>query len=255
MRNIRENLDDSTSSDDEYFQGTARHLGRVKAVKKKIHATSTKFSRETVQVVIDDVQVHVEADSGADVNIMDEHQYKAFVHRAGNEQKLLKSKVQLTALQNELPVKGEFNTVVRNNTRGVKTKIIVVHGRMNSPPILSKNTLQELGMLEIRSDGSLGEINHLRITDTKQISKKKTPVAEKPQLVYEPDRHKKDHLIPKRQYQIEQQTEQEKHPEQPEEQRERRTASKSASQRQPEYQTTKTSRTAQIQIHEETIIP
>ena len=33
------------------------------------------------KVKLSDVDVQMEADSGADVNIMDEHQFKVFVHR------------------------------------------------------------------------------------------------------------------------------------------------------------------------------
>ena len=38
-------------------------------------------TQKAVSVMINDVNVYVEPDSGADVNTMDEHQFKAFAHR------------------------------------------------------------------------------------------------------------------------------------------------------------------------------
>ena len=40
----------------------------------------------------------------------------------------------------------------------------MVKGRINSPPLISKATLTELGMLQIRDDGSFAEPNDLRIS-------------------------------------------------------------------------------------------
>ena len=52
---------------------------------------------------------------------------------------------------------------MRNQTRGTETTFVVVKGKINSPPLLGKKTLSELGMLEIRPDGSLKDQNELRI--------------------------------------------------------------------------------------------
>ena len=38
-----------------------------------------------VRVKLNDVDVQMEADSGTDVNIMDEHQFKAVVHRSSDK--------------------------------------------------------------------------------------------------------------------------------------------------------------------------
>ena len=71
----------------------------------------------------------------------------------------------MKTLQSELPVKGEFTTTIRNKTCGATARFVVVKGRINSPLLISKDTLQELGMLEIREDGSFAEINDLRIQE------------------------------------------------------------------------------------------
>ena len=45
---------------------------------------------------------------------------------------------------------------------------MVIDGKMNSPPLLGKNTLVELGMLKIEPQGTLKETNELRIKTVKQ---------------------------------------------------------------------------------------
>ena len=75
------------------------------------------------------------------------------------------AKVDLGTLQNELQVKGEFDAVLRNQSCGKRTKFFVIKGLINSPPLISKNTLIELGMLEIREDGSFAASNDICIPE------------------------------------------------------------------------------------------
>ncbi|CAC5388305.1 unnamed protein product [Mytilus coruscus] len=77
--------------------------------------------------------------------------------------KLLESKTKLSTLQSSLPVKGEFISTVKNATRGIKTRIIVIKGEINSPSLIGKKTIIELGMLQIKEDGTLKEPNDLGI--------------------------------------------------------------------------------------------
>ena len=42
-----------------------------------------------VKVKLNDVDVQMEANSGADVNIMDEHKFKAFVHRSSDRERVI----------------------------------------------------------------------------------------------------------------------------------------------------------------------
>ena len=79
------------------------------------------------------------------------------------------SNTKLSTLQNELRVSGEFKATARYETRETETTFVVVKGKINSPPLLGKRTLIELGMLEIRPDGSLKESNELRRTDSKAV--------------------------------------------------------------------------------------
>ena len=60
-------------------------------------------------------------------------------------------------------VKGEFPVTLWNKNRGAKSKFLVIQGKMDSPPLLSKKTLLELGMLKINPEGTLRETNELKI--------------------------------------------------------------------------------------------
>ena len=118
---------------------------------------------KTVPIVVNDVIVQVEPDSGADVNVMDERQYSALQRKTYEDISLKAINTKLSTLQNELKVSGEFKSTVRNQTRDTETAFVVVKGKVNSPSLLGKKALYELGMLEIRPDGSLKEQNEPRI--------------------------------------------------------------------------------------------
>ena len=124
---------------------------RVKRVNKRYGL------EKTVPLMINDICIRAEPDSGAEVNVTDEFQFRALQIRSSANLELQRSKIKLMTLQNELPVKDEFKAVLRNETCGIHSKILVVKGRINSPPLISKTTLTELGMLRIRDDGSFAE--------------------------------------------------------------------------------------------------
>ena len=71
-------------------------------------------------------------------------------------------------LQFTLTVKGEFQTTLRNRNRVATTKFLVVKGKMDSTPLLSKNTLVELAMFTVEPQGTLKETNKLRIKKVEQ---------------------------------------------------------------------------------------
>ena len=83
---------------------------------------------------LNDVDVHMQADSGADVNNMDEHQFKAFVHRSSVKPVLQSSNVKLYALQHNLNVKGDLHATIRNDTRGRLMTFVVVLDITRSHP-------------------------------------------------------------------------------------------------------------------------
>ncbi|VDI58848.1 Hypothetical predicted protein [Mytilus galloprovincialis] len=173
--------------DEDYFGETIKHIMKIRKVKT---IQGIRDMDKTVTIRIDDVDVKVEPDSGADVNVMDENQFLKFQSKTYGNPVLEKSKIKLSTLQlqNSLPIKGEFKTIIRNKTCGTETKFVVVKRKINSPPLISKSTLIELGMIQInsppliskstlielgmiqiRTDGSFVKKNQLRIPDSGPI--------------------------------------------------------------------------------------
>ena len=150
--------------DIDFVDESVRHLNIGKI---KINMVSDY--EKTVPIVINDVIVRTEPDSGADVNVMDEHQYKALKRKTCENLSLTENSTKLSTLQNDLQVFGEFKATARNQKRGTETTFVVVKGKINSPPLLGRGALFELGMLEIRPDGSLKEANELRRVDSKAV--------------------------------------------------------------------------------------
>ncbi len=134
-----------------------KHL-QLRKIKKINHNSST-----TVQVTLADLDIYAEADSGAEVNVMDEFQHRAILHRSKEDVTLRPSNVKLKTVKEAMKVMGEFHTIVRNETRGARARFIVVEGHIDSKPLLSKETLEDLGMIKIAQDGSLREENDLKI--------------------------------------------------------------------------------------------
>ena len=132
---------------------------QIKSVKKRYGLD------KTIPLMANDLHIRAEPDTGADVNVMDEHQYRALLHRSKYNMNLQRSQTKLRTLKNDLPIKGEFEAVLRNQTCGKRTKFLVIKGKINSPPLISKNTLMELGMLQIKEDGSFADKNDRRITE------------------------------------------------------------------------------------------
>ena len=154
----------SSGSDDDYIylQETAQHLHRVKKIR-------SGPNQDTVLIRIGDIDAFVEPDSGASANVMDEYQFKALKHRSQEIKELQPSRDTLKTLKSDLTVKGEFTATLRNKNRGTRSKFLVIQGKMDSPPLLSKSTLLELGMLKIDPEGTLKETNELRINTVKTL--------------------------------------------------------------------------------------
>ena len=139
-----------------------------------------------MNVQLDDVDVEIEPDSGSDVNRMDEHQFKALSNRSKSKLTLSPSKTKLNTLQHKLGVKGEFQTIIRNPTCGKHTRFFVVYGRINSPPLISKSTLLELGMMKIQEDGGLAQPNDMRMQNGNvyiKVAKQRTEEQEMMNIV------------------------------------------------------------------------
>ena len=154
----------SSGSDDDYIylQETVQHLHRVKKIR-------SGPNQDTVRICIGDIDAFVERDSGASANVMDEYQFKVLKHRSQEIKELQPSRDTLKTLKSDLTVKGEFTATLLNKNRGTQSKFLVIQGKMNSSPPLSKSTLLELGMLKIDPEGRLKETNELRINTVKTL--------------------------------------------------------------------------------------
>ena len=89
--------------------------------------------QKTVDIKINGVDVRAEPGSGADVNLMDEHQFKALFNRSERKPISKSSEIRLSTLQHELPVTGEFTSAISNKTRETVVSVIEIRGRINSP--------------------------------------------------------------------------------------------------------------------------
>ena len=86
--------------------------------------------------------------------MMEKYQFKALKHRSRENNNLEPNRDTLKTLQSDVTVKGEFTTTLRNKNRGAQGKFLVTQEKMDSPPLLSKSTLLELGMLKIDPEGT-----------------------------------------------------------------------------------------------------
>ena len=162
IKKITEDEETSSDSDDDciYLQETAQHLHRVKMIR-------SGPNQDTVLIRIGDIDAFVEPDSGASANVMDEYQLKALKYRSQKIKELEPSRDTLKTLQSDQTVKGEFTATLRNKNRGTQSKFLVIQRKMDSPRLLSKSTLLELGMLNIDPERTLKETNELRIKTVK----------------------------------------------------------------------------------------
>ncbi len=82
-----------------------------------------------MEAKIKDVNARAKPDSGAEVNVMAEHQFETLTNRIRVKRTQQPSRIKLSFMQTELPVKGEFTDTIRNQVRGRK---------INSPPLSGK---------------------------------------------------------------------------------------------------------------------
>ena len=97
---------------------------------------------------------------------MNESQF-ANLRKQAPELKIKATKMKLKALK-ELPVIREVDVEMSNKMRTVPTSIIVIKGKIESPPLIGKQTLEALGMLLIDVTGSLKSPNKKIKTVNKQ---------------------------------------------------------------------------------------
>ena len=90
---------------------------------------------------------------------MDEMQFNA-LKKSAPEMRLRKTKTKLKALKEELPVLGEVD--MANETRAIRTTIIIIEAEIDSPPLIGRQTLDALGMLLIDETSGLKRPNKIK---------------------------------------------------------------------------------------------
>ena len=69
---------------------------------------------------------------------------------------LIRSKIKLKMLTHDLSVIGEFPATIQNQTSSIDTTFIVIKEETALPPLLGREKLTKLRMLQIDTDGKLG---------------------------------------------------------------------------------------------------
>ena len=144
-----EQLDDQSES---FINQALSHM-KLKLIKEVKKVSKAEWDA-TVAVRLAGVPAMMEPDSGSFANIMDEHQFKALI-KNGAKVELTPTDVGLQTVQSKLKAKGEFTAIISNEHNQVEAKILVLEGHIQSPPLLGKQTSQDLGFLRIDKEGRL----------------------------------------------------------------------------------------------------
>ena len=135
---------DDSSSDDNFLHHLKTH-----------HTSNSKHQTSKMCTIqINGININAEPDSGSDTNIMDESQFSDLQGKAP-EIRLQSTMLKLKALKEALPVTGEAKIDMSNANRRVQTTIIVMRGKIDSPPLIGREILEALGMLLIDETGGL----------------------------------------------------------------------------------------------------
>ena len=86
VKKIQENESGSENSSDEDFMSQSVAHMNVKGIKK------TYSLEKTVPLMVNDISIGAEPDSGADVNVMDEYQFRALLHMSAEQIELKNTK-------------------------------------------------------------------------------------------------------------------------------------------------------------------
>ena len=136
-----------------------------------VHRTAqTNAKKHKCKIWINGTKTEVEPDTGADPNVMDEHQFNELL-RTTPEIELQDTHIKLKTLTEDLPVMGKCNVTLENQTWKTRAKIAVIQGKIESLPLLGRQTLEDLGMIKFDAKGRLKQPNH---DETQTINKVQT---------------------------------------------------------------------------------
>ena len=84
-------VDSDVSSDEEFLTESIVYM-QIKMI-KKIYGLE-----KTVPLMVNDIHILAEPDTGTEVNVMDENQYRALQHKSGSKMDLHKDQTKLCTL-------------------------------------------------------------------------------------------------------------------------------------------------------------
>ena len=154
VRHVEQDACNSSESEDSLNEDIARIVQHM-----NIHRTAQKNTKTNkCEIWINGTKTEVEPDTGADANVMDENQFNELL-RATPEIRLQNTKIKLKILTEDLPVIGECDVTLENEMRKTQAKIAIIQGTIDSLPLLGRQTLEELGMIQFDATGGLKEPN------------------------------------------------------------------------------------------------
>ena len=99
---------------------------------------------------------------------MDEYQFKKLLRKAPNLE-LHDIQIKLKTLTEDLPVLGECDVAMENKTRKTQATIAVIQGKIDSLPLLGRQTLEDLGMIKFDATGGLKGPNRDKIKTINKV--------------------------------------------------------------------------------------
>ena len=142
IRHVEQQSDDESSESDS--DSADEDIGRI-VQHLKVHRTSrTGSEKNQCKIWINGAEVTIEPDTGADANAMDEYQFSK-LKKETTETSLKRTKIRLKTLTDDLPVIGECQVLMENETRKTQATIAIVRGRIDSQPLLGRKTLERFG--------------------------------------------------------------------------------------------------------------
>lgn len=154
VRHVEQDARNSSESEDSLDEDIARIVQHM-----NIHRTAQKNTKKNKCAIwINGTKTEVEQDTGADANVMDENQFNELL-RATPEIRFQNTKIKLKTLTEDLPVIGECDVTLENETRKTQAKIAIIQGTIDSLPLLGRQTLEEPGMIQFDATGGLKEPN------------------------------------------------------------------------------------------------
>ena len=114
----------------------------------------------------------------------DESQYRALKEAGCQMGNLETSGLSMKVIQAPLDTTGEFKTTISNKYHLLKTRFMVLKGKMDLPPLISDKTSMEMGFVAIDKEGRLNgtDSKSANIAKSKMNSQTVSRVSERSKM-------------------------------------------------------------------------